>query len=760
MNIPITMIPSEYGNIIATENIGTITRYIVTNKNKMYQIDSSENDTINNVKVLGGADLKWTDTKLAEGFKREIGKSTLYFMDGECVLRKQQLPAKPFKTINVDTQLANDIITMDIETITKDNIITPYLICAYNGSDFITTYSNISLNQKDLFSRFINDLFKFFKNSSKLTIYAHNLSGFDGIFLLKHLIQFGKVEPLLFNGRLISIKVKLNIVGYTNKTIEFKDSYLLLPLSLRKLCKAFKVVSPKGYFPFKLMDIFYNGVLPKLELWTGIDTSIYNELLAKYTNGWNFKDEAIKYCKLDCKCLYDILITFNELIFNEFQINVHKSLTLPALAMRIYKSNFMPKDSIYQILGTVEKAIRESYTGGAVDVYKPHNQVGELFSRTLKKLYYYDVNSLYPTAMALADMPIGKPTSFEGDILKQDTNPFGFFHCKITSPDNMLHPLLQRRIRTSEGLRTIAGLGSWEGWIFSEEMNNAKKYGYQFEILRGYLFERGDLFFQYVTRMYDLRKQYDKSHAMNLIAKLLLNSLYDKFGMKTDITKVEMFDLSTPSGEKEFEELLNIYGEAIHDYVRFDDTVIIVRDSSIELKYDESEDMYHGLDINIAIASAITSYARVTMSHFKNNPDYNLYYSDTDSVVIDKELPEEMVGNNLGQLKLEHTIKKAVFLAPKVYGLIDTNGDKIIKVKGISNSISNDLEFRDLFGLLYKDSSLEFTQEKWFKKVMEGEITISDMAYKLKATSNKRAPIFVNEIYTNTRPYNYDELVK
>jgi hypothetical protein len=93
--------------------------------------------------------------------------------------------------------------------------------------------------------------------------------------------------------------------------------------------------------------------------------------------------------------------------------------------------------------------------------------------------------------------------------------------------------------------------------------------------------------------------------------------------------------------------------------------------------------MYHGQDINIAIASAITAGARVHMSYFKNNPNINLYYSDTDSAVIDKPLPDYMIGTKLGQVKLEHNINRAVFLAPKVYGLVDKDGNEIIKIKGV-----------------------------------------------------------------------------
>lgn len=69
--------------------------------------------------------------------------------------------------------------------------------------------------------------------------------------------------------------------------------------------------------------------------------------------------------------------------------------------MKIYKTHYMPKDKIYQILGEVERAIIESYTGGAVDVYKTHNKIGNIFKEITKPLYYYDVNSLYPTVMAL-----------------------------------------------------------------------------------------------------------------------------------------------------------------------------------------------------------------------------------------------------------------------------------------------------------------------------------------------------------------------
>jgi hypothetical protein len=281
----------------------------------------------------------------------------------------------------------------------------------------------------------------------------------------------------------------------------------------------------KGHFPFLLKNIiFYSGVLPKFEYWTGITLSDYQIIGKDFKNKmWNFQLEAIKYCKLDCQCLYEILVKFNELIYHNFKVNIHKPLTLPALAMIIYKTHFMPKDTIYQLLGKAEQGIRESYTGGAVDVYIPHNRLESFFSKIKAmfiKLYYYDVNSLYPYVMADYDMPIGKPIVFQGDIRKIEADAFGFFYCKITSPSNLLHPILQRRIKTKDGIRTIAGLGAWEGMISSTEMDNAVKYGYQFEILRGYQFERGYIFKDYIERMYNLSLEFEKGHPMNLVAKL------------------------------------------------------------------------------------------------------------------------------------------------------------------------------------------------------------------------------------------------
>jgi len=241
--------------------------------------------------------------------------------------------------------------------------------------------------------------------------------------------------------------------------------------------------------------------------------------------------------------------------------------------------------------------------------------------------------------------------------------------------------------------------------------------------------------------------------AMNQSAKLLNNSLYGKFGMKDGTKQIVILRNVTPEDKLKISFVLKSNCKHIIDIIELNDHILL------EINKPNENNEYHGTDVNVAIASAITAYARIHMSQFKNNPDYKLYYSDTDSAVTNKPLPDHLVGTALGQLKLEHIITKAVFLAPKVYALITEDGKEIIKVKGLTNEVISKLTFKDLEALLIKDSNREFTQEKWFKSLINSEITTNDMLYTLKATSNKRELIYNNGIFSETKPYNYKDII-
>lgn len=238
MNIPITMDPLKYGKVEISKSIEengiVIERFIVSSGNKTFRIDVHENGKVNKVTILGNIHLSWIDSKIdTDLFKREIKKSTIYFFDGEVILRKKELPAKPFKKLSKNVNLTNEFYTMDIETITVNNKVIPYLINAYNGRHHLNSFNS---NETELFKGFFDKLISNLEKGSQTIIYAHNLSTFDGVLILKHLFQYGKVTPILFNGKLITIKFKdINVKGLEleGKTIIFKDSMLLLPQSIR-----------------------------------------------------------------------------------------------------------------------------------------------------------------------------------------------------------------------------------------------------------------------------------------------------------------------------------------------------------------------------------------------------------------------------------------------------------------------------------------------------------------------------------------------
>ena len=153
------------------------------------------------------------------------------------------------------------------------------------------------------------------------------------------------------------------------------------------------------------------------------------------------------------------------------------------------------------------------------------------------------------------------------------------------------------------------------------------------------------------------------------------------------------------------------------------------------------------------------------MSVFKNVPGVILYYTDTDSIVTNLS-PQQMleilkvnIGPDMGQLKLECVINRAVFLAPKAYFLELENGDSIVKIKGLNQNNLSDihkdkLNLTGFINLLQKDSSLNLDQEIWAKNREESTVNILQQGYQLKTNQNKRELIYDNNNFAiNTKPF-------
>jgi len=268
------------------------------------------------------------------------------------------------------------------------------------------------------------------------------------------------------------------------------------------------------------------------------------------------------------------------------------------------------------------------------------------------------------------------------------------------------------------------------------------KFGYKFKILKGYTFESEFIFKEYVDKIYYLKSSVSQGDPIYIISKLLLNSLYGRFGM-------------SPETENHI-IISNDNEQFLLDYKILN--VLDLNNGNSLLTYNKKETSHNtNLNISIPIASSITAMARVYMSQFKNNPLFDLLYTDTDSVFTDKAIDSEIIGPKLGQLKLEHDFVKAVFLAPKVYGGIEKLfNDKLtpatfIKVKGLKDSKL--IDFNSLHKLLIKNNKLSISNEKWYRNFSEGEINIKEELYTLIVTANKRIPIYENNVFVDTKPY-------
>lgn len=419
---------------------------------------------------------------------------------------------------------------MDIETFIKNGINIPYCISWQDGENSFSYYLTNFKDSDSMIIQAIKDLMV--KKYDNYKVYIHNLARFDGIFLLRILANLGECKPIIHNEKLISISFK-----YKDYNLTFKDSLQLLIKSLRDLGKSFGVDTQKSIFPYDFVDerkLNYISHVPEFKYFDGISKSDYLDYSNQFKDKlWNLEVETVKYCEIDCISLYQIIFKFNELIFEHFKINIHKYPTLSALAFAIYRTSFMSNNEIPQLSGQIANDIRQSYTGGAVDMYIPESKPGV-------EIKCYDVNSLYPYQMQSQLMPVGSPTFFQGDIRKINNNAFGFFYCEIIAPDDILHPILQTRVKINGVTKTIAPIGSWEDMLFSEELYNAEKYGYKIKILWGYTFEKENIFKNYVDFLYTIRSQYDKSDPMNFITKILMNSLYGRFGMNNNFENIEV----------------------------------------------------------------------------------------------------------------------------------------------------------------------------------------------------------------------------
>jgi hypothetical protein len=745
-NLPCTMDFSQWGKIT---NI-TETSIIIKKLNSKFNYHISIFDDYFNValKLKDKSILEFTDTIIEKGklnsFVRKVKNQEYIFIDGNLIVKKIQKETKFINKIICSGFTSKLFLTMDLETRTIDGIMTPYCVSIYDGNKAISFYLKDFENANEMLKASLKYLM--IPKYHDYKVYLHNFSNFDAIFLLRILSELTiiPIKPIIKDNNIIDLKFSFDLWN-TKFTLFFRDSYLLLPSSLAKLAINFNVEN-KGIFPYSFVNdnktpLDYIGSVPDYKYFSKISIEEYNSYKAafSYFNKWSLRKETIKYCEQDCKTLYQIICSFQKKIFLLFRLDILKYPTLSSLAFAIFRSKFLKNAKIPIIDGDLFDQLKKAYSGGAVDVYKPFPKKGE-------KVYRYDVNSLYPSTMKDFNMPVGNPIYFEGDISLIGPNsgynimnkPFGFFEVEVEAPKNMKIPLLQTRLKMINGYKTVAPLGTWTDTYFSEEIFNAIKFGYKFKILRGYLFEEANIFSEYVDYLYKLKVNSPSKSPDYIISKLLLNTLYGRFGMSPHM---ESHLIITN------EETLKVQNQRVVT------NIIDLRNGKELISFfDDNEWNEEGekksLNISVSISAAVTAYARIHMTKFKTMEGVTLYYSDTDSIDIDQPLDPKYIGTELGKMKLEHIFDDAIFLAPKVYGG-KTSTYEYVKVKGLKNPVS----FNELKPLLIKSANLKINQEKWYRNINDGNIKILPQIYTLMINNQKRELVFDNSNkFVDTRP--------
>lgn len=292
----------------------------------------------------------------------------------------------------------------------------------------------------------------------------------------------------------------------------------------------------------------------------------------------------------------------------------------------------------------MNKAIKSAYKGGVnyVNPFYKNKWINE-------DVYVYDINSMYPWIYSTMPMPDVRTLRGSKTIERDDLGFVFFDILKATVKPNKM-PLIKLKTEIKH-----ANASHYEPIVDIERPFTLTNLEYQYLLDNYDIEEMGDPKFMVCKENKELHEAFStfckywykqKKEARKLgditaewFAKLMLNSLYGKFGQ---------FD--------------SVYEN--FEYVEEDDKLVKANSE----KYTDS--MW---DADLAVASYITAYGRVKLANDINEIGLDRFcYCDTDSLHVLGEAKELDVGLELGQWKLEGISKKSKFIKAKTYGeLID-----------------------------------------------------------------------------------------
>jgi len=306
------------------------------------------------------------------------------------------------------------------------------------------------------------------------------------------------------------------------------------------------------------------------------------------------------------RCKIDVLLTA-RLVHNL------KGISASDMSFKIFRTK-----NVY--IQKIETPIaKQSYYGGRVECYINNLRV--------ENVKYYDFNSLYPSVMKGNLFPIKFIQTLDNLSVKTVKELirrkfFLFAEVEVNVPEDVKIPPFP--FRGKDG-KLYFPVGKFVTYLASPEIELGLELGYIIRFIKVEQYYSKDIFSEFVEEYYKLRQQYPE---LKEYYKLILNSLYGKFGQREHETKIIETDDFNFIGKISVEEgeyyVFNGYG--------FETRTVDKR------KY------------NVAIASAVTSYARVKLYKLMQSINFDVVYCDTDSVFTVKKLE---TSKELGALKLE-----------------------------------------------------------------------------------------------------------
>jgi len=370
------------------------------------------------------------------------------------------------------------------------------------------------------------------------------------------------------------------------------------------------------------------------------------------------EDSLFEYCQRDVEILEKAMDSYME--FLDVNDLGNMKSTISAQSLSAYTHRFMRHEIEIHANESVTELERKAYRGGRTECFR----IGYFNDQTY---YVLDVNSMYPFVMSHYSYPtrlLTHRTRVTIDELRRFIDRYCVIAtCTIETSERVFGVKLDGKLKFP--------IGTFDVTLCTTELQYALEHNMIKVVHECAVYDRADLFSTWVNEIYRLRQEYkDKGNeAYSMMLKLLMNSLYGKFGQKTQQwTQVGTCDVDDYYSET----VLNMDTHKTETY-RYQDGIV--------WKVTGSVDSYNTF---VAIPAEVTANARMWLWRMiKLAGEDHVYYMDTDSLFVDQvglnQLREYIDDNRLGYLKVEKQANELMLLGAKLYNFGETHKRKGIK---------------------------------------------------------------------------------